>query len=163
MRNTGTNCVCCLCCYEGGKWWQNYFDLLREPFLELISCNMFSHSFDNRCVQILNWKVIDGNAPSASVRDMSTMAENCSINHESGKDVSNSLNHASPTHSHWNVIVLYMHRQTEVIFPSDQCCDWVMETINDQHWSSVFVFSICIPRDCQSKNVYWLENMLVSI
>ncbi len=139
------------------------FWLLREPFLELISCNMFSHSFDNRCVKFWNWKVIDGNAPSASVRDMSTMAENCSINHESGKDVSNSLNHASPTHSHWNVIVLYMHRQTEVIFPSDQCCDWVMETINDQHWSSVVVFSICIPRDCQSKNVYWLENMLVSI
>ncbi len=89
MRNTGTNYVCCLCYYEGGKWWQNYFDLLREPFLELISCNMFPHSFDNRCVKILNWKVIDGNAPSASVRDMSTMAENRSINHESGKEVSN--------------------------------------------------------------------------
>lgn len=83
MRNTGTNCACCLCCYDSGKWMTVLFWLLREPFLELISCNMFPHSFDNRCVKILNWKVIDGNVPSAVVRDMSTMAENCSINHES--------------------------------------------------------------------------------
>ncbi len=89
---------------------------------------------------------------------------NGSINHESLERKYQTLstcalNHASPTHSHRNAIVLYMHRSNRS-----------MSHGNDR-WPALII-SCCFLhmhsqelsiQKLQLGNIYWLENMLVSI